>query len=501
MRPSHARRNDLVLKKREQDQPSIAEKRVGHSEIPFVLDRYALGIFLAALVVRCANLLLINDTEIFSFIEDSALYWTGAETWLATGEFAVRSVDGLVMQTERVPGYFLFLMVFQTLFSEPLTPVLFAQAFVDSATCVVIAMIGGNIDRSVGIASGLIAAVSPNLIVHSALILNDTLFLFIFCMCIFYCIRFMSNGTLVNAFAAALCCGLAIMTRPTLQFFPFVFIFAAPAIVYLHGGHRSHMAAAIAVVLIGASIPLAPLVARNLTQFGSASLTAQAGSHALFWITSHAIRVETGRPFDEIATDLSRKYHVHLAEKHMKRAEMNSFEESRERTVLALRELSKLPVGTLIRAWGQGALLNVLTPAVLLDPRVRALNQNSYSNSTGATIRARAEEFLKNSDSAYLLLFAMSSLGSAVAAVLSLFGFYFLFRRNRWAAAFAAFIVAYFLLLMGPIGSPKYRLPLEPVLIVLEAITLIAVYRAWRNRVGGLSAGLCRSRSNSVKDR
>ena len=47
-----------------------------------------------------------------------------------------------------------------------------------------------------------------------------TLFLFIFCISIPYCVRFITTGTLSSAFVAALCCGLAIMTRPTLQFFP-----------------------------------------------------------------------------------------------------------------------------------------------------------------------------------------------------------------------------------------------------------------------------------------
>ena len=486
---------------REHLQPPIDQKGTRLSETLGLFDRHAVGIFLAALVLRCANLLLIDDVAAFAFIEDSALYWTGADAWLATGEFAVRSPDGPVMQTERVPGYFLFLMIFQWLFSEPLLPALVVQALIDSATCVAIALVGGYIDRSVGVASGLLAAASPNLIIHSALILNDTLFLFIFCICILYCVRFITTGTLSSAFIAALCCGLAIMTRPTLQFFPLFFMLAAPVIVYIRGGRHWRMAAAVAVIVIGSSMPVVPQVARNLTHFGDASLTAQTGTHALYWATSHAIQVKTGRPFDEIATDLSRKFDVHLAEKGLSRSELNPFQQSREQTALALVELSKLPIGTLIRAWTQGAVLNIATPAVLLDPRVRGLNQSSFSNATGTTIFARAEDFLKNNSHSYLWLFAISAVGSALAVVLALCGFYFLFRRDSWAAVFAASIAFYFLLLMGPIGSPKYRLPLEPVLFVLEAIALIVFWRIWRRRVLASSGELCRSGINSVKDR
>jgi hypothetical protein len=41
-------------------------------------------------------------------------------------------------------------------------------------------------------------------------------------------------------------------------------------------------------------------------------------------------------------------------------------------------------------------------------------------------------------------------------------------------------ILAYFLLVSGPIATPKYRLPMEPVLIVLAAIPLARIAERWR---------------------
>jgi hypothetical protein len=45
-------------------------------------------------------------------------------------------------------------------------------------------------------------------------------------------------------------------------------------------------------------------------------------------------------------------------------------------------------------------------------------------------------------------------------------------RTLPWAAVFAGGVLAYFLLLSGPVAAPKYRLPMEPVLIVLAALPL-----------------------------
>jgi len=54
-------------------------------------------------------------------------------------------------------------------------------------------------------------------------------------------------------------------------------------------------------------------------------------------------------------------------------------------------------------------------------------------------------------------------------------GFVMLACRWPWAAAFAGGLLAYFLLLSGPVATPKYRLPMEPVLIVLSAIPLASL--------------------------
>ena len=64
--------------------------------------------------------------------------------------------------------------------------------------------------------------------------------------------------------------------------------------------------------------------------------------------------------------------------------------------------------------------------------------------------------------------------GVAAATVLALesLGFIMLARDKPWAAVVAGALIAYFLLLNGPVASPKYRLPMEPMLIVLAAIPL-----------------------------
>jgi hypothetical protein len=56
--------------------------------------------------------------------------------------------------------------------------------------------------------------------------------------------------------------------------------------------------------------------------------------------------------------------------------------------------------------------------------------------------------------------------------VLEIIGFIILARILPWAAVLGGGVLAYFLLINGPVAAPKYRLPMEPVLIILCAIPL-----------------------------
>ena len=54
-------------------------------------------------------------------------------------------------------------------------------------------------------------------------------------------------------------------------------------------------------------------------------------------------------------------------------------------------------------------------------------------------------------------------------------------RLYFWPAIFGCLIVAYFLLINGPIGAPKYRLPFEPVMIIFQAVALTSFFSLMNN--------------------
>jgi hypothetical protein len=117
-------------------------------------------------------------------------------------------------------------------------------------------------------------------------------------------------------------------------------------------------------------------------------------------------------------------------------------------------------------------VINLGAPALLADPRVRALPKPSFYETPGRSLWERAETYFLERPGLYQMLLAAGLATSLPFLLLEAAGLVMLARRSPWAAACAGGLLAYFLLLSGPVASPKYRMPMEPVLIVLAAIPL-----------------------------
>jgi hypothetical protein len=150
----------------------------------------------------------------------------------------------------------------------------------------------------------------------------------------------------------------------------------------------------------------------------------------------------------------------------------NPFHRSAMRAEIARDEMARLPPAAFAKAWLEGMVVNLGAPALLADPRVRALPKPSFYNAPGASLWEKTRAYVFDDPGRYQLLLVAGLLATLPFLVLEAVGFVMLARTLPWAAVFAGGVLAYFLLLNGPIATAKYRMPMEPVLIVLAAIPL-----------------------------
>lgn len=445
-------------------------------------------IFLTALAIRMVNAVFMSGESEWAMLEDADHYWRGAQAWIDKGPMTHMSVPGVYMpQTERVPLYHIFLIPFRWLFGDSVLPALMGQALVDAGTCVVITALGAMLGPSVGIVAGLLAAIWPNLIVHSGMILGDTLFVFLISLLLLYSAKFLIHCRVSDLAVAGLICGLAIMTRPIAFFLPISMAVVALFVPIIHK-RNCRMAVVMPVIFLAVSLlPSLPLAVRNLTQFDSLQLTSQGGAHLLNWVVGLSRAQLEGRTFEDVSNELSLEFDFRMKENATDITQLNPFEKSRLLTSFALEKLQEIPLYDLVKVWLQNGAINLAVPAILGDPRIRRMQGTSYLATTGDNLLERIVNFLGGNPSAYMALFLGGAAIAVIAFVLQIGGYVLLLKHSPWAGFFAGLVLLYFLLANGPIFLPKYRLPMEPVLIVLQALAVVSVWRF-----------LCRARSSAM---
>jgi hypothetical protein len=147
----------------------------------------------------------------------------------------------------------------------------------------------------------------------------------------------------------------------------------------------------------------------------------------------------------------------------------------------AWHELSKLPTVSILRAWFQGAAQNLMAPAILADNRMRASRSDSFLAMRGKMFD-RIVAWLSAGSTGWKLVAGIGLLVAIIGGLFEAWGFFQLARNWRWTALLTAGVILYFLLIMGPVAAPKYRLPFAPATIILTAFGLVDLWRIWRDR-------------------
>jgi 4-amino-4-deoxy-L-arabinose transferase-like glycosyltransferase len=464
------------------DLSTFARPRLGFFDRPLTW-RDAAIVFALALVVRMINVWALSGVENgFYFGESVGEYVNHALLWRQQGDFWSYLGGTIVLPPERAPGYFWFLSAIYSLFGHAALPVAAIQGVFDAGTCLLIGLLARPLGPAAARLAGLSAAVWPNLVIHSALVLQDSLFLFFltgFLVLLVACAR--RPGYRLVA-GAGLLFGLAFMIRAVIQFLPIVMLVVIAILAWRKRRRAAPTILAPLVFVVAMLVPLSPMVYRNVTAFHTIAPTTQAGLHALFWTTTLIHMDQRGTTFDAESLRTRARYDAWLKEKGLSEEGLNPFEIDALRRRRALEELLQIPVTRLIKVWVQGAAINLLSPSVLSDARVRALPRPSFYATPGKGLFGRAWAYFFGDPGWFQIVVLVGLAGSVLAFLLQLWGLAALFRFSRLAAIGAILFVAYFLAISGPTAGPKYRMPFEPVMIVLFALGLEAAARRIADR-------------------
>ena len=419
-------------------------------------------LFSIALLVRLIFIYFQNP-DITKLIEDELLYWNSSIDYFNKG-FIEESI-----LLERMHGIFLYTKILLLLSSTNIKIYLTLQSIIDASTCVIIYKTGALIFPKQKIYIYLSAIFSPLMIILSSQVLSETIFLFLFSVFLYFSITIIvkKNQLYLRLLMAGLFLGLSTSIRSIT--YPLVFLSLLPitAILFKQNTPYYKILISIMVFVFFSLLPISTRLIENFKSYESFSLTTQTGTHLSYWIVP-SILTQT----EKITRSDAIKLVNEVAEKY--NVSENYFEKDKALQKVGLKFLSQMNKFDIAFYWVRAGLINLLAPSILIDKNLRSLPHPSYYETGNMSLWLKL--ILNNSEyHRYLFVLFLASISSFFTLASLIIGPIYVYRNNIMLFYFTILYISYFLIITGPVLSPKYIFPILPSIFLFQGITFFKI--------------------------
>lgn len=444
-------------------------------------------IFFAALLIRWTYAF-----SLYLFMGDAGLEGVDSTTYSAqAAAFAQAILAGTVHGSHWLGHYPYNMPLFQWLTTLPFLLIgkagtigyVAIQGAFDSGTCVLIYKLARLLSPRFAWPAAIFAIFNPTQIVLSGLFYTDTPFTFFVTLSLYLAATWIIRPSLPAGTLLGCALGLAALIRVSIA--PWAFFAAGLLAGYSLWRWRSlKLLAGPAITIFIFLASLTTIAVRNFDQYGTYELSPQGGDYLAIWIVPLAKEAQDRTPFfstvDQVVKSTQARFGPPSA---------NPFEQSRRFQQIGWELLkSQIKWQSLVVSWASGIFINLASPAHLLSPPVSLLPRTGFYETAGSSFLGKVYNYaFKSGNALYSDLLILGIVGVTAVRILQVIGLYELLKhKDRWPSLLlsASFIV-FLLLLNGPIASPKYRLPLEPLFNILSAAGVQRIRAYDRRRYPG----------------
>ena len=419
--------------------------------------------FFLTLLVRIGFIFFQGSGIEQYLIEDELMYWENSLSFLKTGELNKDILH------ERMPSTFLYYKILLWLTSENLKFLLYIQAVIDTISCFMIYKIASLIVPRYKFFLYGFAALSPLMIILSSQVLSETIFLFFFIFFIYFSIKVITqnNNLLFFIMLSGLFLGVSTSFRSIT--FPLIFLSLIPfTIIFINKRIlKFNLFIFLSIFLLSALLPISLRLINNIKVYNSYSLTSQTGAHLAYWVAPIILSESEGLKRSDVLkviTDKRNKY-IFTDDPYKNSAILRN---------IGIAVLAEVSLSKVIYAWGKGILINLSAPSILLDKKLRNLAHPSYyevSNPIKWILSLFSEKKYHN----YLLIISLASITSIFSILSFIMGPVLLYKENKYVSYLCLLYVLYFMIITGPVLSPKYTFPILPCIFLYQAFTLVKI--------------------------
>jgi len=430
------------------------------------LLRVCLIIFLTAIAVRFSYVFFFVRPE-YLLLEDQGQYIKLALDFSNTGFLGITP--------ERVPGYPSFLSLLYSIFGEKQQYIIIIQAIIDSVSCVFIGLLAQLIFSRGLLISGIISALNLNMVILSATILTDTLFLFIFIIFLLSLVNYLQKETWTWLFLSILLISVATLVRPVSYYLlPVLLVVLVIWRLLKRDNFVKISMVVILCVSIVASI-LGGVQHRNYTKYNAVALASDTGTHLLGWVVPATYQYSGMGTYQEGQLLAREKFNLAQKRDDLSSLPSNPFDASVYQSNIGKEILLEFGFFRILKAWTVGSIINLLAPSAAYAPIVRNMEHHpSFYKTQGKNGIDKLYNYVNDSNGfLYLLILTIGTLTSILFTFLAIYGLVKMilssYRKEKNSIppkiiTIFLVLVGYFLAITGPIIGVKYRLPIEPIL-------------------------------------
>jgi 4-amino-4-deoxy-L-arabinose transferase-like glycosyltransferase len=433
-------------------------------------------VFLAAVLVRAILFTQVVQNPGVACQPDSKIYLS-----LAQGISQHNSLcypdNPLRPDVERTPVYPYFLALIIGFLGGNLAWVLAIQALLDSLCCLLIYRLSENIWKGTGLLSGLLAAFNIGMISYAHFILNDSLFVFVFTLSLLALFGLLREGRWKWAFGLGITLAISSLVRPVAMYLPF---FIAPLLflflVMKRRNSFSQAAGKVLVTILVFLVCISPWVYRNHLHYGRWQMSAQSGEHFLQYVVPFVWQSSKGIPFLEGMKKTGVAFREKASSAGLDVERATPFEISDFQVQMAVEYLKEEPKSAILKAWVVGAIKNLFSSTLIDVSYLLQIERPHFFTTGGNTALEQAWNFVLGMKGWFGWALIASLVVLGLSRIVQIGGLIRMMGSKRWEALCLLWVIGYFLLVSGPVGYAKYRLPFEPALITLSSIGLMGLF-------------------------
>jgi 4-amino-4-deoxy-L-arabinose transferase-like glycosyltransferase len=313
-------------------------------------------------------------------------------------------------------------------------------------------------------------ALNMNMAVYGTQILTESLFYPLFAFGLLVMFRYKASGETLRIAAAALIFGFCSLIRPVAMFLP---LFMIPYLLVERSAGsaaRNVMHAVLFAVLFAAAA--SPWLVRNQALYGHMELTAQGVPHIVGWVLPAVTRHEKGMDLDRAMQEETRDWAEHR-ERLPAEIRDNPMALSKEAKSYGMKRMLEASPVAIAEAWFWGAVKNLFAPVAVELAYILQMDWTHFYETPGDSALEQGLNFLlHNKNRTYSFMLAAGIFLTLAFRLVQLVGAWRCARSRPGVLVLSIVVIAYFLAVSGPVGYAKYRLPYEPVFVLLTALAV-----------------------------